>query len=106
MDPDWAFERQLRLNVECWICGILIVQAATYRLRLINVISKQAKGRVRGGRPQEKVSWPSIPVRTRHIALNHHTGHVREERKQISTKMKITDLTSKTVRIPRYMKPD
>jgi hypothetical protein len=54
--PDWEFARQLRLNNRCWICGIPIVQAATYRLRLINVVSKQAKGRVRGGRPQEKVS--------------------------------------------------
>lgn len=58
------------VEIKCWICGRPIVQAATYRL---NVVSKQTEGRVRGGRPQEKVSWPStLMANTSHIAPNCH----------------------------------
>lgn len=55
-DPDWELARQLTLNGS-------VVLTATYKLRLINVVSKQAESRVGGDRPQEKVSCHSILVR-------------------------------------------
>jgi hypothetical protein len=70
MDPDWELARQLKFNDN-------IVLTATYRLRLNNVVSKQAEGRVGRGRPQEKVSWPSILVRAHKL----HTSKLSRPRK-------------------------